>query len=1263
MQEKYIEKTLAFIAQKGNELEGNEFLKIIAKYIGDLFNVSYVLIDKYSFKKPSITETVAIYSKDGFSPNIKYELANTPCENVINKKLCIYPKNIQTLFPKDELLTQMNVESYMGIPLWSSNREPIGLIAVLDDKPIQDTKTLEVILQIIAIKTAQVLEKKLYENELKLQEQYIKESKSKLQKAQQVSNMGFLEWNLQTNQILLSNGIIKLYELDPKNKYISIEQLVKLVPIEDRDIVQYNLDLALKGKKKYHIDHRIVTPKGKLLWVEAQADLTFDNLGNPISLLGTVVNITSRKNTVLQLNTAFEIIKEKETYLRTILKTTEEGFWVIDTIGNTLEANPKMCKILGYTEKELIGKNIFEFVDKNNATIFKEQLKQRDLGKSSSYEIELLKNNKQSITCLFKTSPLYNKENVRIGSFAMVTDISKLKNTFNKLQINYNKQKLLSDELFEKNSMLFESQNKYKNLFEQSPVSLWEIDFSEVKKLLNKKKAATTDLKKYLDKNPEFVNLCISNINILNVNAKTLKLLGLRKKEELKKHLVSSNSEKALKALKNEFLAIASNEIEFTTETEYLNTDGSIITAILKSVLIEKGGGINLVSVIDITNSRKVEQEIRDSEYFLNESQKIAKIGSYSLEFKTGLWKSSKVLNSLFGIDAKYKKDISGWMAVIHPKDRMMMQEYFETNIVKNHEFFNKEYRIIRVSDKTKRWMHGFGELQFDKSGNLIKMIGTIQDVTARKEAENQILLAKGKAEESEKKFKELYEKSGDSISMIHNGKFVDCNKATLDLLKFKTKDDFLNTSYLKLSPELQPDGRNSFEKSKEMAKIAHKNGFHKFEWVHTKKTGENVPVEILLTSILNEPNNRIIHSVWRDITSRKKAELELIRAKEKAEESNRLKTEFLNNMSHEIRTPMNGILGFSEFLGNANLPEKKRKHFVNIIQNSGNQLLRVMDDILEISRLETKQVKVQAKEVCLNDLLLELFSVFDIKAKENDTPLYLKKSLSDEESTILTDKVKLNKVLSNLLENALKFTNQGYIEFGYNLKKNEKVNELEIFVKDNGIGIHPDKHKTIFERFSQANIEFSKNLGGLGLGLSIAKENTELLGGKINVVSKKEKGATFTITLPYKPVYENNNSNKKTEETLKKQSGVILIAEDEEVNYLFLEILLKESLQLNCQLLHAKDGVEAVEICKNNPDIKFVLMDIKMPEMDGYEATQKIKEMYPNLPIIAQTAYSTKEEKGKAILAGCDDFISKPICEKKLGSVLKKYIKKSCYN
>ena len=370
-----------------------------------------------------------------------------------------------------------------------------------------------------------------------------------------------------------------------------------------------------------------------------------------------------------------------------------------------------------------------------------------------------------------------------------------------------------------------------------------------------------------------------------------------------------------------------------------------------------------------------------------------------------------------------------------------------------------------------------------------------------------------------------------------------------------------------------------------------------------------------------------------------------LLIAKEKAEESSLLKTEFINNLSHEIRTPMNGILGFSELIGSTELTKEKLKNYIEIIQSNGKQLMRIIDDILEISLLGTKQVKIINSQVCLNDLLIELFSVFNLKAKEKKISLYLENGLTDEDSNMLIDDSKILKILSNLLENALKFTNSGFIKFGYKLISDN----LEFFVADTGIGIEKNNQKKIFERFSQENKEISKKVGGIGLGLSIVKENTELLGGKIKVKSKKGEGTTFLVTIPYKPItVDNEKANCKAKNT-------ILIAEDDKINFLYLETVIN-NINSDIKIIHAKNGKEAMDICLENK-IDLLFMDLRMPLIDGYQASEKIYKLFPKIPSIALTANTTKEVRKNAVNSGCLDLLSKPVKKETINKILKEYL------
>lgn len=385
-----------------------------------------------------------------------------------------------------------------------------------------------------------------------------------------------------------------------------------------------------------------------------------------------------------------------------------------------------------------------------------------------------------------------------------------------------------------------------------------------------------------------------------------------------------------------------------------------------------------------------------------------------------------------------------------------------------------------------------------------------------------------------------------------------------------------------------------------------------------------------------------------RDITLEKELEHKLIAAKEKAETTSKLKTAFLQNMSHEIRTPLNAISGFAGLMNNDKVSPEKRKGYVQIIQNSSKQLLDIISDILTISSLETKQEKYNETEVNINELIIELFAIFKQQATHRNISLFAKKELSDENSFIRTDKTKLTQVLSNLLSNALKFTNKGQIEFGYTCEQNE----LRFFVKDTGIGINKDNLEDIFERFRQADNDISLHYGGTGLGLSISKGFVELLGGTIRVDSQPNLGSNFHFTIPYTPT--NASASQHSFTPIDQKKNTILVVEDEEYNFFYLEELL---LNNDTHLLHAKDGEEAIQLFRENPQIDLTLMDIKIPKLSGEKAALKIRELSPNAIIIAQSAYALEHEVEKYAHI-FNAYLTKPIKQEVLAMELDKYLK-----
>ena len=396
--------------------------------------------------------------------------------------------------------------------------------------------------------------------------------------------------------------------------------------------------------------------------------------------------------------------------------------------------------------------------------------------------------------------------------------------------------------------------------------------------------------------------------------------------------------------------------------------------------------------------------------------------------------------------------------------------------------------------------------------------------------------------------------------------------------------------------------------------------------------------------------------TLWT-IVERKEQHRELILAKEKAEESDKLKSAFLANMSHEIRTPMNGILGFTDMLKEENVSSDELGNYVEIIEKSGKRMLNTIDDLMDISRIESKLVEVSQAEVNVNEIIDTLYTFFRPEAESRGLELKTVKPLPDENAVIETDRDKFYAVLMNLIKNALKYTDYGSIEFGYETKKDA----LQFFVKDTGIGIEKDKLEAIFERFVQADNSLAKPYEGVGLGLSIAKAYTDLIGGKIWVESEKDKGSVFFMEVPFGGeiiIAESKMPDQKKERPVKEKKTTlenlnVLVAEDDEVGRLYLQQLLEGKCK---KIFYANNGKEAVKIYADNAGIDLILMDIKMPIMDGYSATIKIRSMDHDAIIIAQTAYALSGDREKAIAAGCDEYLTKPLSKENLLSAIQKY-------
>lgn len=506
------------------------------------------------------------------------------------------------------------------------------------------------------------------------------------------------------------------------------------------------------------------------------------------------------------------------------------------------------------------------------------------------------------------------------------------------------------------------------------------------------------------------------------------------------------------------------------------------------------------------------------------------------------------------------------------------------------------------------------------------------QDITEKKEAEKKIKLLAHSLEN----ISECVSVTNDNDIIIY------VNKSFIDTYGY-TENELIGQPTSMLRP---PD--IAYDHVRDILPRTLDGGW-RGEIVNRKKDGTLFPI-LLSTSIIKNDSGKPVALVGAaiDITEMRKSSEELLAAKEKAEESNRLKSAFLNNMSHEIRTPMNHIMGFSSLMAEANGEEKDA--YADIILNSSNQLLILIENVIFLSRLQSEKIEIKKEEFSPYELIKGVVDMFDHDYLTNKSTLTVRVPEEYMQLSILSDEDKIKQILTRLTSNATKYTFDGSVELGFEMLSRC----IKFFVKDSGIGVPLHEQQKIFDSFYRSDQAISLVIGGTGLGLSIVKELVSSLNGELGIESEPGKGSCFSFTIPIGRTNEIQKIERDSPYANKRLDEVtILVADDEPVNFLYLEILLKSKIK---RLDHARNGKEAVEMAAKN-SYNIVLVDLKMPEMDGFEATKRIRRNLQNIPIIAQTAYATTEDREKAMLAGCDDLIAKPINKDLLIEMIQKYV------
>ncbi len=1031
--------------------------------------------------------------------------------------------------------------------------------------------------------------------------------------------------------------------------YDSPDELLK-VNLKDLYVNPQTRDIILKQlfENGELLDTEILYKKkdGSPIWVIASSKLSYDANGNVESLNGYVYDITARKKALDQLRDSEEMFRQLSENLR-------NAVYIFNKQGQFIYVNNATSEITGYSVDELMTMHFYEVVHPDYVEIVRSRGFSRIKGGDSprTYEFKILTKQGEE-KWLEITASLMNLrgEPVVIGTGSDVTErqkaIKEIKLSEQKYKSLYTFFRLLSDNnpdlIWAKDiwgRYIFVNKSTCENLLlakdTEEPIGKTDEYFAERERqshpgvenwytigsksleqddiVLKSNKPQRFDISGYVK--GKYIHLDVYKSPMWNEDGKLIGVVGSARnitKERL----------------------IEKERLRFEKIQHVLYNIGSAVNTTKDLSGLMKAIRQELGKVIDTTNFyiALLDKKTRTLSlpYFVDEKDVLKSsfsensLTGYLIQQNKPLLLREKELKSLIESGkAKVRGTVAKvWLGVpLKEKGEaigaLVVQNYEDENAYSEKELQLIEYvsTQVSISINQKRADDALRESE----ARLRKIIDIVPHLIFAKDEESRFILAnKATAEAYGLKVEELEGKKQSDLHIVKS-----------QFIRFQEDDkDVFENNKTKVIPELTFTDANGNDRIFYTIKIPFNAG----------------------------QSGKALLGVAIDITDTYKAKIELKRAKEKAEESDKLKTAFLANMSHEIRTPMNAIVGFSELLNDSDMDSQTRKGFIDLINQNSKLLLRLIEDIIDIAKIESDQLRIVKSTCQISQIFDDLKNNYSNFLKEKgieNIEFVVVKGIAGDNFSILSDPYRFKQIMNNLISNAIKFTKKGVVEIGYRSYDDDNV---LFYVKDSGIGLPPNKAEVIFERFRQAEESSTKEYGGTGLGLTISKKLVELLGGSIWVESEVNKGSVFYFTLPNVPVVKTIEVKPKPvkQEAFDWSGKTILVVEDEESNFELVEATL---FQTKVKILHAVNGKEAVEMCRQRDDINVVLMDMRMPVMNGYEATRIIKAERPDLPVISLTAYAMAEDRQKSIQAGCDDYISKPILPRKFIETINKYM------
>ncbi|WP_293086099.1 PAS domain S-box protein [Okeania sp. SIO3B5] len=1302
---------------------GKDFFPALVRHIVEALNVSCAIVSELV---GDMLRPLAFWANGSLQQSISYHPAKTPCERTLRdgKYFCEY--SVQQEFPEDLDLINIGAESYLGIALRDSNGKTIGGLCILNQQLIPDPERAEQILRVFASRASVELERQrattlLEELNQKL-ETKVKERTVKLQE-RETRYRALMDGA--SDAILLADRQGNLLEANHKFEellgYTSTEitsmHFTQLHPPEELSQSIAAFEDVANQKSSQILDINFLRKDGSIV---------------PVDISASLIDINGEK--IIQ--NILRDISERKAAERALMMTQSavdfaaEGVFFVRSDASFYYVNQAACSMLGYSIEELLNLSMFDInydISPDDWIEHWQNIRQRknftnesryQAKDGSVYPVEVsinylqfhteeysfafvkdiserkqaendLRQSQEFLQTVLNVLPLYvfwkDRQLMYLGcnqNFAEIVGLSSSEAIIGKTDYdipwkNTQATAYRADDLEVMESGLakheiIESQlqaDGNQKCLETHKVPLYSLDGEIIGVLgvyqdITTRKQAESALKQQL----AAIEAAIDGIAILQgnsylyVNQAHVNLFGYQNMAEIVGQpwqIFYSPEEN--QRFEQEIFPLLERDRAWQGEATGTRKDGSTFAEGLSLTLTEDG--LLICVCRDITERKQAEEKLFKSEAALVEAQRVAHIGNWEFDVKTQKITWSKELFRMFGLSPNQPEpSYAEYFQMIHPDDLTLVQQQFESAIV-NGIPYKIDYRIV-YPDGSTHYHEGRTAIERNSEGKVIRLFGTALDITERKQAEDHL-------RELSTRLNLAVESAGIGIwdfDIVKNILLWD--KRMYELYGI-TPDGFTNVREAWLKT-LHPDDRPMVETASMQARFDEKEYNTEFRAIHPDGSIHFIKTSALVQRNLQGEAQRMI-GINYDITEQKKAEAELKQTNEELARATRLKDEFLASMSHELRTPLNAILGMSEALQEEvfGAVDEQQLKALQTIEHSGAHLLELINDILDVAKIEAGRIELNYTQVSIYHLCQS--SITFVKQLALKKRIHLKTKLPTNLPIILIDERRIRQALINLLNNAVKFTqNGGSVTLTATLKQGPlnpgvanfpKQNYIQIAVIDTGIGITPENLKKLFQPFIQIDSALNREYNGTGLGLTLVKRIVELHGGQVGVKSEIGVGSCFTMDIPYAatvPYYVESETNSEVTIKPSQLDGdisppLILLAEDNDAN---ITTVLSYLRAKNYRLIVAKTGEEAIALVQSeDPDL--ILMDIQMPGMDGLEAIKHIRHdlNLVDIPIVAMTALAMEGDREHCLAAGANDYLSKPVKMKKLANTIQELL------